>query len=311
MKITAELLQNQKKFLILAKEPLIVEEFIDQTVKACKGTIRSYYDVYDLSSSYNSESLFSSDQVFVHVLQDFNSDQVKEVESILQVQSSDILILIQHGSISKTKAYTNITTLCQVVKIDALDEAGAISWVRDHLRSLNIEYEDALPEFLVHRVGKDLYALRSEVRKLWYLSEGKKLEIDFCSNVVFDAGESRYFDLMENFFRRRMPATIKEFHKIPANAHISLLHFMLNQVQRMYRLAIYVERGNSVEEISELLSVPKFIIKVKMQPILSSYNKSKLLKLQDIFNELDIKLRESKHNKSLLFESYILKSLKI
>jgi len=311
LKITPELLQKQRRFLVLAKEPLIVEEFITQTVEASKGVPRSYYDVADLSSAYNAESLFSSEQCTVHVLQELSSEHVQELDALLKTPTSDILIVIQHGSIPNTKAYTNITTVCQVVKIDALDEHGAVSWVREHLRNLKIEYEDALPEFLVHRIGKDLYALRNEIRKLWYLSEGKKLDVDFCSNIVFDAGESRYFDLIENFFRRRTPATLKEFHKVSETAYVSLLHFMLGQVQRMHRLSIFVEQGHTPDEISDLLSVPKFVVKVKMQPILASYNKVKLLRLQDMLNDLDIKLRESKHNKRLLFEAYLLKALKI
>ena len=79
----------------------------------------------------------------------------------------------------------------------------------------------------------------------------------------------------------------------------------------MYKVAIYKEQNFSREEIADLLGIPVFIVKTKILPVLSSYSKIKLLMVLDLFNELDFKLRSSKLPKDLLFESYLIKTMKI
>jgi len=301
----------KRKVLLKAKEPFLVIAFIDKINSLYPDhEFFMCYTFSDFYNCFNRGSLFNTSDA-VLVLWDFTKEDIVLVEQLIKIETDDIIILVQRQILPKNKAYTQVTTECSVIKLDQLSEKACTPWLKNYMKDEELSFDSDVPGYLVQNLGKDLYTLTNEVKKLKYASSGKRISVDLSRQVLTTSRDAKYFEFMEMFYKRRFSGVLKEFRKVAIYSYTKLLYFMISQIERVYKVAIYKEQNFSREEIADLLGVPVFIAKTKILPVLSSYSKTKLLMVLDLFNELDFKLRSSKLPKNLLFESYLIKAMKI
>ncbi|MBD3261277.1 MAG: hypothetical protein GF334_06265 [Candidatus Altiarchaeales archaeon] len=308
MNINKKLFEDQNYFLLDVKEPFMVNEFL----KEVHRTLPEYrldvcYSIEDFLVFYHRGGMFSSEKRIL-VLWDFTREHVDVIESLMSVPTDDIIVLVRRGAISKTKAYTRITTDFTTVKLEKPTERGCSTWVRDKLKEYGVECQEKVPSYIVSHLGTNMYALDSVLKKLRVL--GRNISVDECARLISQTHEARYFDFMDSLFRRRVSSTLQEFSKVDESSYVQLIHFMIGQIERIYRVACLKNQGESIEDISEILGVPKFIMKTKMMPAVASFGRVKLIKLLDLVNELEKVLRVTKLPKDQVFQSYLLKAMK-
>jgi len=302
---------SKRKMLLRVKEPFLVYDFIeklkglypDQECIICQ-------DFEELSQKFHRGSLFSESSCIL-VLWNFIKEDIPFIEHLLYIETDDIIVLVQRETLPKNKLYTQITTEFSEIKLEQLNEKACVSWLTSYMKDKGLSFDSDIPDYLVQNLGKDLFTLTNEVKKLGYASSEGRINVDLSRQVLTTSQDVKYFDLMERFYKRRFVGVLQEFRKVDVYSYTKLLFFMISQIERMYKVAIYKEQNFSREEIADLLGIPVFIVKTKILPVLSSYSKIKLLMVLDLFNELDFKLRSSKLPKDLLFESYIIKAMKI
>lgn len=308
MNINKKLFKDQRYFLLDVKEPFMVNEFLKEVSSALPDRkLDICYDIGDFLSHYHRGGMFSDEQR-VLVLWDFVREHVEVVEPLMDIPTEDIIILVRRAAISKSKAYSRITTDFTTVKLEKPTERSCSVWVRERLKEYKVEYDVKVPSYMVSHLGTDMYALDGVTRKLRVL--GRRISVDECARLMSQTHEARYFDFMDSLFRRRIPDTLREFSKVDETSYVQLIHFMIGQIERIYRVAALKNQGESVEDIAEILGVPKFIMKTKMLPAVASFGRVKLIKLLELVNELEKVLRVTKLPKDQVFQSYLLKAMR-
>lgn len=301
---------GSNKFLVSSKDPFLISEFIEKI-----RTIFNDYeykmcvDIEDFLELYHRGDIFSSDPMIIY-LWELTADAVKELAPIVSLPTKDILIFTERKILSKTKAYTSFTAECSPVKLSPLNEKECLRWVSARMRSMGLKFERDVPKILIDKKSSDLYALDSEIRKLKVLYGNKEIDKSF-SNYIAESSDAKIFEFMEHLFHKRRGQAIQEFYKFSEDYYVKLVHTLIGNIEKIYKIASYRSQKRDAEEIAELTSISKFIIKTKYFTILSVYGKTKLLKLMDIFNDLDYQLRLSPLPKKLIFEAYLIKALNI
>jgi len=306
--------QSKGKFLVKSKDPFLTENFIDQLCALLPDHQRfTCCDLDSFLETSGSNSLFESNNRII-ILTDLVKEDIEAIVEAIDTDSGDLYILLENAPILKTKAYTLLKSLCTYIDLKEPTESERSVWVKKWLSNEGLSYDDELPGYIVNRSGADLCSLRNEIHKISMLlldSPTKKVTKTVCDEVVASNNTSQYFVFMENFFRKKISEVLSDLRKVDEYSFIKLLHFMIVQVERQYKIAIYKEQGFTAEQVSELVGVPTFIVKTKLYAVLSFYGKTKLLMLKDLLNKLDIEMRLTKFPKYTVFESYLLKAFKL
>ena len=312
MKVNKKLIEKaQGRFLITSKGTFLCDSFVKELQEILPDyKLSRCFDIDNFMEVYDRGDLFE-DTKHIIALYDIKKEDLDILESILDIDTEDILVFIETKTVAKTKAYTRIKAVCEGIKFESPKEQACITWVSKELSFRKLKYEGKVPEVVVGRSGTDLQTLYNEIKKLALLCPDRVITEDLCEDVVSPSQGAEYFAFSENFFRRRVDKTMREFYKVGEQAYVQLTHFMLGQIERLYRAAIFKEQGHNDDDAASLMGVPKFILKTKYYSVLGFYGKTKLMRLMDLFNELDLKLRTSRLNKRLLTESYLLKALKL
>ena len=168
-----------------------------------------------------------------------------------------------------------------------------------------------MSSIIASRKGNDLYAIAYEIRKLEFACPDKKVIKQKCQELIAFSGETKFFDFADYFFRKRVKETLIELDRVNEESYIGLVHFMLSYIDKLYKISIYKEQKTADDDICSILDLNGYIYKRKYLVALAAYGKVKLLKVTDILNELDLKLRVCKFDKRYLMIYFIVKCLKV
>jgi DNA polymerase III delta subunit len=302
-------IQNNKKFLLHCADTFLSSVFVDECHSVYKDhTVEYCFSTDSFTESLNRGSLFN-DNKRILVLTDLSDDNIQDIEPFTNYDTDDVIILIEKSTLKKNKEYVRIKTNYAYVKIEDLPERECKSWLHTYMIREGLKFAPEIPAYIIKRRGTDLGALSNEVRKLKLL--GKEVTEDICNYVVSISNDSDFYVFIDHFSHKRLANCLKEFYKVDENKYVSLLHFMLGYVEKLYKIAIYRDQKKATDEIADLMGLPKFILQTKYYTVLSIFSKVKLLKMMDLLNELDLQLRVSQFDKTLLFETYIMKVFKL
>jgi DNA polymerase III delta subunit len=305
---------NSNKYLLKTKDIFLINNFLGELKRKKTGyKVVRCAEVEEFINKSLIIDLFD-DYKKILILNDLTPDALDPLVSMIHCKTEDVLVLIQQGTLSRTKSYTIIKGACQLVEFNKLNESECAVWVRKWLKDYDLIFSEDIPSHIVFCVGMDISKLESEVKKIKFYFNGSKDRIltkSVCSEIFTESNDVNYFGLVENLLRKRIVDVFHELKKIDDYSLVKLNHMIINQVEKIYKVAIYREQKFSIEDICELLSISKYILTTKFYSFLSLYNKTKLIMLLDILNELDNKLRLTQYNKHTVFESYILKIIKL
>ena len=222
--------------------------------------------------------------------------------------------MVQKETLSRNRAYTTVKSACTFLEFKNIDENKCSVWVRELLQLSKIKFSEDIPSYIVSCVGTDVSKLKNEIRKIiLYYDEATN---DFLTqrdcNLLFSiSNDVNYFTLVENFYHKRVNEVFKEFKKVDDYSFVKVLHLLISQANRLYNIAIYKVNGMSVDDISSLININKYILKTKLFTALSFYSKIKLVQLIDLFNKADLELRTTKFPKRQVMEFYLMKAMKL
>jgi DNA polymerase III delta subunit len=302
-------LKNNKKFLIHSIDSTLSDIFIEE----CKATYEGYTveycsDAESFSEVLNRGSLFNDNKNIV-VFTDLSDENIQDIEPFVRYNTDDIIVLIERSTLKKNKGYTNLKSNFAYLKLEDLPKDDCRNWLHTYMVQKELNFAPSIPQYIIDKVGTDIGSLSNEVKKLKLLN--KEITESLCDSIISSTREANFFVFMENFFHKRFKECLVEFNKVDEEKYISLLHFMLGQVERMYKVAVYREQKKETDEIADLMNLPRFILQTKYYTVLSIFNKVKLLKMLDLLNELDLKIRLLPFDKKMLFEIYISKVFKL
>lgn len=314
MKVTSKLIKESgKRFMLRSDDDFLIQDFVGQLCTQLKGAKAVYCDsLSGYLQVFHGASLFEKDsRTKVLVLKEILKEDIEVIDTLLEVVTDDYQVIVERAALSRTKAYTRVKASYRYLKLEAPKEQACTTWVRKALTDEGLDFNEDVPDAIVKRRGPDMQALAYEVKKLKLAFSGEILTASNCQRVVSAGGEAHMFTFMEHFFRRRVHPVLQELDKMSEYTYVKLLHFMIGQVSKVYQVAIYKEAGHSPQDIADLMGLPPFILKTKYFTVLGTYGKIKLLRLLDVLNEADFRLRTSALSNRALLESYLLKALKL
>jgi DNA polymerase III delta subunit len=304
---------TSNKFLIKTDCIFLLDNFIEKLKRDHPDYTYIFCDASDtFIDNATTGSIFNTNKKII-VFKDLDTDSLDAIGAIVDMDTDDLWVIIQRSSVSRTKSYTNIKGACQLVELKDLNESQCAVWVRQWLTELKLIFPEEIPSYIVSRVGTDISRLYNETKKVaaYYMGSKERVITQLnCLDIFSEDVEAQFFIIIENFFRKRVKEVVEDIKKVDEYSLVKLLHMLIGQTEKLYKVAVYREQKMSPDDIGSMLSIPKFIVTTKLFSYLSFYNKTKLIMLLDQFNALDVELRFTKYPKELIFESYLLKAMR-
>ena len=309
MILTNKHLDKNRKLLLDSKSPALIQDIIDQARILCKG-----YEYHDCDTIEDCIPVLTSVNIFgdaprLVVLRSMQSEGLVAL-SVVSLEEGDVLLISDDGSLSRLKDYTHLRSLCTILKLEEPGEDSCAARARKKLTDAGVSFSEDVPRFLVSRVGTDISAIDNELQKLICLAGSGNLDSSVVARVIPERGEVAFFKMSEMFFRRRITEFVEAMGRLPEGEHVRFLHFLIEQVYRIYQAASYREQRLSDDDAAQLMGVPTFILRTKIYPAAMSFGIPKLLRVMDLLNQLDVEMRSTKYDKRLVYEVRFLKAIR-
>jgi len=305
----SEILGGKNKFHIIAKEPFLVMDAIGVIRKAVpEYEVRIFRTLDSFLESCHRGALFDSEPKIL-VLWEMTQESLPSIQNILTL-TEDVLVLVERKTLTKNKAYTQIKGDCFTITLSPPDEKECEGWVKDKLRALGVDYDPGVPSELVRRRGYSLGVLERETRKLSLIYKGNKFRVEDL-DMVPDTADFKVYKFVEDFLHRRYVKAFNHLDKLDKNSYVKVSFTLVDNLVRLLNILSIKESGKSLEDVSDLTGINKYILKTKYYTILSVMGRNRIIKMVDTFNQMDNDLRTSSYPKDLVIQAYLVKASKV
>ncbi len=308
--LTSLRFKKNTKFALVGKESYLKEYFIKIANKIYNTyTIKTFFpeDQSEALSLLRCDSLFEDNFL---VLNNFDKMKIDIFQDTLNTYDGVVVITLSEKANIKSRAITKIFSDLTVVECSKLREYGNDYplWIRGLITEAGFSAGDNIDQLLFSRVGPNMHVLARELEKLFLLkSEEKVITSEDVKKVVAISAVSTAFELFEHLLRRNVNKALACFSSYSRNSDnfFEIVSFIGSYLEKMYRMILLRERKFDVNDVADIVGIPKFLVKMKYLPWALSFGKNGLAKKIDAICNLNIQLRLFRGNKKILFERFI------
>lgn len=242
-----------------------------------------------------------------------DDDLLGELEKM--PDASIIIFMDEDDSIKKTlKFYKYFKKTDHIVSFDKEKIEDLVKWTARKFNELGVEAGFAEARFLIDRLGfysdesVNMYSLESEVEKLAsYIGKGR-LTRSTIENVVKENTIDNIFAMIDAINKKNTRVALNEYEKLLTNseADIKTSYMIFRNVRLLLELKICdIEKKSEVEK-KDLLKISPYEYK-KLSSLAHSYNYKFLLKFMNELKDLDISLKNTSKDSTMMIKNLIYK----
>ena len=305
------LLYGSNKFLIDKEiEDIIKKNEIDSiNISNYDLTIDS---VKNIVEDANTISLFSENKlIIVDNANIFNRgktiDDIELLEEYLNNSNdSTIMIFINHNdTVDGTKKITKFIKKNGKV-LDFIKSKDINSIVKNMFDDYKIDFN--LINLIIKKVGDNLDIIYQEVEKLkLYKIDNREITKEDIDNLVSENVSVDIFKFVDDIINKNKKEALTAYKKllIINEEPIKLISLIASKFRLMYQANVLSKKGYTDKQISEILKVHPYPVKLALQTGYK-YNPKLLLKYINDLADLDIGIKSGEKDKDSSLELFIL-----
>jgi len=302
--------KKNTKFALVGKEPYLKEYF----VKVAKKVYQDY-SINTVSPEEQMEalSLLRCDTFFednLIILNHFDKMKIEIFKGVFKPFNGGLIVVFSEKANTKSRVITEILKDLIIVECNKLREYGTDYpiWIRGLIREEGYEASDNVDDLIFSRVGPNMSVLGQELEKLFILkSKEKVISPEDVKKVVSVTATITAFQLFECLLRRNVSKALDCFSSYAKNSDnfFEIVSFIGSYLEKMYRIILLRERKFEIDDVADIVGIPKFLVKTKYLPWALSFGKNRIASKIDGICNLNIQLRLFRGDKKILFERFI------
>lgn len=298
------------KFALVGNEPYLKESFIKRAIEYSECTHYSFFpeDQEEALGILESEDLFGEKLLVFH---SFSEMKMESFDKAVKGYDGNLILVIGEKAHLKSRAITKILSLVAAVECNKLREYGMDYplWIRGNITEAGYNAANEIDQLIFSRVGPNMAALAHELEKLFILkSEDKVITSEDVEQVVSLTAVSTAFELFENLLKRNVYKALGCFYSY-ARSHdnfVEIVAFLGSYLEKMYRMLLLKEKKFKSDDIADIISIPRFLVKTRYMPRAQAFGKNRIAAKIDTICNLNVQLRLFKGNKRVLMERFII-----
>lgn len=256
--------------------------------------------------SNNRTTIINNSYIFTSATNKPKQD-TKILEKYLTEKSENIIIFICNEE--KLDSRKKIVSLIEKQgKLIDCNKTNIQKEVLDMFENYKINMNDI--NFLIDRVGDNLYILEQEINKLKiYKNKNYDITREDIINVTVKSIDIDIFHLIENIINKNKEKALESYHEMIKRGEepIKIIVMLANQYRLIYQVKVLKNKRISIYDMINILGKKKY-------PIELALAKSNNFTLEELINnlsklaDLDYNIKSGKVDKKLGLEMFILEN---
>lgn len=194
----------------------------------------------------------------------------------------------------------------KVISKSSIDDKDLPIFVVNEFKSSGYDIDIKTANYFVNYVGKNVDVIISEIEKMiMYKDDDKIITIKDVNDVCCRVFNDNIFDLTDGIMKRDFKRAYECYKDLSflGEEPIKIIAILANQFLLTYQVKLLSEDGKSSKEITEVLNVHPYRVKLALQTDYLTYElRNILIKL----HELDYDIKSGKLDKATGLEDFIL-----
>ncbi|HOO67999.1 MAG TPA: DNA polymerase III subunit delta [Bacilli bacterium] len=309
-----------KLYLVYGNESYFIDKFINSIIEQYKEfefiTYTALEDnVSKVIDDLNTVSLFSSKKVILlndcYFLTAKKYDIEHKIDDFLTFISGNnenILILsLKEDSIDKRKKIVKeIEKNAEVKVFNKLNESELIKYIKDYCKNNGYNIDIASINLIIEKLNDDLYIITNELDKLFlYKDNDKNITVSDIETCISKMINANIFDFIDAITKRNIDKALELYDDLILinEEEIKLIIILANQFRLIYQTKEMYKDGYSEYDISKLLEVHPYRVKLAKNIDVSSSDALKYLRK---LGYLDQQIKTGEINKEEGLKKFIL-----
>lgn len=241
----------------------------------------------------------------------FTGTTSKDSELILEYlnhinENTDLIFIVHSDKVDSRKKIYKKTKEIGIIK-EFNDELDITSLVRKQFKDYNINYQTI--NLLIDRVGNNPLIMQNEINKIKiYKDNDKNITDEDILNLTTKKIDIDIFKLIDYIVKKDKEKAIELYTEmLKMNEEpLKIVVILANQFRIMYQSKQLLKKGYSEKEISSILKIHPYRVKLAIQNS-RQYESKTLLKYLNDLADIDIGIKTGILNKDLALELFILK----
>lgn len=303
-------------YLIVSEDKVVVDSKIGEIKKNNKDAEIIRYDLEEVNVSVLIEDLdtynfLSSKKIIIGNNASFLSGDNKKsdidhnlerLEKYLANPSPDnILILITKSLDKRKKIVSKLLDACNLIE----EEVQIKDIVKNSLDNYQMDFSSI--NYLIEYCNNDNERILQELEKLkMYKLEDKIIKRNDIDEIVSKSTDDNIFSLIDFIINGKKKETYEVYNELLLHGEqvSNIISKLANKIRLIYQVKVFLKEGKSDLEISKLLKMHAYPIKLARE---SSYQYSEKLLLEYLnkLAKLDFDIKSGNGNPNIVFETFI------
>ena len=309
--LSSMLFKKDNQFVLAGNEPYLKESFIKAAEK-----VYSDCTVYKLFPADQEEALglLESEDLFgdkLYIFYSFNEMKMEAFEKAIEDYDGNLILVIGEKARLKSRAITKVLSTLTVVECQKLSDYGMAYplWIRGKISEAGFTAADSVDQQIFLKVGPTMSTLARELEKLFIVKvDEKEITSEDVERLLSPTAVSTAFELFESLMKRNVCKALDCFYSYSRSRDnfVEIVGFLGSYLEKMYKMLLLKEKKFKPDDIADIISIPRFLVKTRYMPRAIAFGKGKIGEKIESVCDLNVQLRLFKGDKKILMEKFIL-----
>jgi DNA polymerase III delta subunit len=230
-------------------------------------------------------------------------------EPALKAFEGNLILLLTEKVDTQSRAITNIVSSMTAVECNKFKEYGNDypSWINAQILNAGYTANEEVIYLIFSRVGPNLFTIAKELEKIYTVKTSRTLTKEDIEKYTSITSTSTSFEIFENLLRKNVANALvcfESYSKLQDN-FIEIVGFLGSYLEKMYRILVLKEKNLDIDNISDIVGIPRFIVKTRYLSKIQALGKAFIASKLDALCQIDTQLRLFKGDKQILLERFI------
>jgi DNA polymerase-3 subunit delta len=225
-----------------------------------------------------------------------------KLEKYIENPSLDNILILVCDSLDKRKKITS--NICK--KMNVIETTSDIhTLIRKRLEEYKMDSNSE--KLLLEYCGNDFERVLNEIDKLkLYKIESKKITKDDIEEIVMKSMDDNIFHLVDSILtgNKKYAFLLYQDFILHGEQVVNIIRILANKIRLIYQVKVLLNNGNSDQNISKLLKVHEYPVKLAREASYR-YNEQVLLEKLETLANLDLLIKSGETNGQVEFETLI------
>ncbi|MFW6172259.1 MAG: DNA polymerase III subunit delta [Elusimicrobiota bacterium] len=223
----------------------------------------------------------------------------------LQIEKDTDATIVLNISKKKIKGLKSIPCF----KVSVPYESKLPGWIKNHLQERNKKISEEAANMIVFYCGKNLLNITKEIEKLLTAYPEKKFyDTNDVNAVIGDYMKDDIFGFIDSLLELNEEKTFKLLENLLkyGTNPLNIVGVMRWKFQQMIKIGMLLEQGIQEKEILKKLNLPVYFYRGICSKV-KRFTLKRLFQLYSNLQKLDVEIKTSSTDSSLLIENFIFK----